>query len=86
VPGVSGVAAQTKAGQVRLTWPSAGIGMRYRIYLGSVSGSVGYLRTVSAPRVTLTGLAPGRTCRVQVVPESIHSVTGSAADISVRIP
>jgi hypothetical protein len=86
VPGVSGIRAQAAAGQARVTWQSAGIGMRYRIYLNSGPGSPGFVRTVSSPLVTLTGLASGATYEVRVVPESIHGSTGPAAETSVRIP
>jgi hypothetical protein len=86
VPGVSGLTAHAGAGLVRLSWPSAGIGVRYRIYLAYGSGSFGFVRTVSSPHVTLTALTPSMTYQVRVVPLSIHSDTGPAAVISVRIP
>ena len=86
MPGVSGLRAQKQAGLDRLTWRSAGIGMRYRIYLASGSGSFAYVRTVWSPHVALTKLTPGLGYRVQVVPVSIHADPGPAADVSVRIP
>jgi hypothetical protein len=86
VPGVSGLRAHTGIALVGLTWRSAGIGMRYRIYLAAGSRSFVYVRTVWSAHVRLTGLTPGLACRVRVVPLNIHSVAGPAAGISVRIP
>jgi hypothetical protein len=85
VPGVSRVTARASAGMARLTWPSAGIGVRYQIYVGSASGFV-HLRTVFLPHAVLTGLTRGLTYEFQVVPMSIYSSTGPAADVFVRIP
>ncbi|MGO8959899.1 MAG: hypothetical protein ACLQFR_21390 [Streptosporangiaceae bacterium] len=86
VPGVSGLRAQTAVGLVRLTWPSTGIGMRYRIYLAPGSGSFEYVRTVSSTHVKLTGLTRGLTYRVGVVPVNIHANAGPGGHIKVRIP
>jgi hypothetical protein len=86
VPGVSHITARTSAGTARLTWPSAGIGLKYQVYLSGGSGGVVRVRTVSATRVTLTGLTHGLTYQVQVVPTSIYSATGPAAEVTVRIP
>ncbi len=61
VRGVSDVKARAGVGMVQLTWPSAGIGMRYRIYLdgGSGSGRVNSRQAHPAdPRHGLPG--PGR--------------------------
>lgn len=86
VPGVSHLRAQTGAGLVRLTWRSAGIGIRYRIYLAAGSGTSQYVRTVWSTHVRLRRLTPGLAYHVQVVPLSIHLNAGRAAGISVRIP
>jgi hypothetical protein len=86
VPGVSHLTARTSAGRVRLAWPSAGIGMRYRVYLSSGSQGFEYVRMVSSPRVTITGLTPGVTYDFEVVPVNVHSNTGPAAYMSVQMP
>jgi hypothetical protein len=86
VPGVSRVAARTGIGTARLTWPSAGIGMKYLIYRSIGSGGFVKVRRVWSTHVTLTGLTPGLTYRFQVVPVSIHSDRGPGAEITVRIP
>ncbi len=86
VPGVSRVTAQASAGRARLTWPSAGLGLRYRIYLATGPGGFVHVRSVIAPQVTITGLTAGSTYVFQVVPVSIYSGTGPGADVTVRIP
>lgn len=86
VPGVSRVTARASAGRVRLAWPSAGIGMRYRVYLSSGSEGFDLVRTVSSNLVTLTGLTAGVTYDFQVVPLNIHSDPGPAASASASLP
>jgi hypothetical protein len=86
VPGVSRLTAEARPGMVHLTWPSPGIGLRYRVYLGSGPNSLEYVRTVSAPRITLTGLSQGRSYDVEVVALSIRNDTGPAAGIAIRVP
>jgi hypothetical protein len=86
VPAVSGVKAQTRAGQVELTWPSAGIGMRYRIYLRAGSRGFRYLRTVSSDRVTIARLTSGLTYDFEVLPVSTRSRAGLAGYVSARMP
>ncbi len=86
VPGVSRVTAHTGPGTARLTWASAGIGLRYRIYLATGAGSFVDVRSVSSPHVTFTGLTQGLTYQFQVVPLSIYSDAGPGAEITVRIP
>jgi hypothetical protein len=85
VPGVSSLTAQTGTRYIRLTWPSAGIGMKYRIYLRS--GFAGYerVRTVSRPLVTLAGLTPKQTYYFKVVPVSVHKDAGPAGYLSVHL-
>ena len=86
VPAVARVRAHTSAGQADLTWPSAGIGMRYRIYVRSGSQGFRYLRTVSSDQVTVTRLASGLTYDFEVLPVSTRSHTGPAGYVSVRMP
>jgi hypothetical protein len=86
VPGVSHVTAHAGAGRVGLAWASAGIGMRYRVYLSSGSEGFELVRTVSSNRATLTGLTPGMTYDFQVVPINVHSDAGPAAFTSASLP
>jgi hypothetical protein len=86
VPGVSHLTAHAGAGRVRLAWASAGIGMRYRVYLSSGSDDFELVRTVSSNQVTLTGLTAGLTYDFQVVPVNIHSGAGPAASASASLP
>jgi hypothetical protein len=86
VPGVSHLTARTAAGRVRLAWPSAGIGLKYRIYLSSGSRRFEYVRTVSSSRVTLTGLTSRRSYDFEVVPMNSRSNSGPAAYVSVQMP
>jgi hypothetical protein len=85
VPGVSRLTARAGRDVIRITWPSAGIDMRYRIYLDSGQG-LEFLRTVQSPRSTITGLAAGQAYEFEVIPLSIRGDTGPPADISVRVP
>jgi hypothetical protein len=86
VPGVSRLSAHAGSGRVRLTWPPAGIGMRYRVYVSSGSQGLRYMRTVSSHRVTVTGLTSGLIYTFEVVPENIHADTGPAAYTSAQLP
>jgi hypothetical protein len=85
VPAVSGVTAQEGHGEARLSWPSAGIGMRYRVYRMTASGwaKVG---TVWPAQITVTGLASGQTCEFQITAVNVYSDTGQAGYITVHVP
>jgi hypothetical protein len=86
VPGVSHVTAQAGPGIARLTWPSAGIGLQYQIYVAAGSGGFAQVRTVSSNHVTLTRLTHGLTYQFQVVPVNYYSNAGPGAQITVQIP
>jgi hypothetical protein len=86
VPAMSHLTARARRGLVRLSWPSAGIGLRYRVYLGTGPDSLEFVRTVSLNRITLTGLTPDQTYEAEVVPLSIHADTGPSAHIFIRVP
>jgi hypothetical protein len=86
VPGVSDLTARTAPGLARVTWPSAGVGVLYNVYLASASSGLHLVRLVSAPHVTLTRLARGQTYQVQVVPVNYYANEGPGAEISVTIP
>jgi len=93
VPAVSGVTASSVtvpgrtgpgSAAARLTWPAAGLGLRYRVYLMSASGSYVRVRTVTRPRVTITGLIRGLTYQFEIVPVNIYADTGPAAFATVQ--
>jgi hypothetical protein len=85
VPAVSGLTAASSAGTTTLSWPSAGIGLRYRVLMMSPSGSYVPARTVGRPRATITGLTRGLTYRFEVVPVNIYGEPGPAGFLSVKV-
>ncbi len=86
VPALSGVTAQASDGAARLSWPSAGVGLRYRVYLESPSGAWVEVGTVSSPRITVSGLIGGLTYQFEVQPVNVYAGTGQAAYATVRVP
>jgi hypothetical protein len=86
VPGVGYVRAAPKPGGVRLSWPDAGLGVRYDVYV-QAPGAAGYLRqaTVHADSVTLSGL-PAGTYVARVVPANLRDTTGPAAQVPFTVP
>jgi hypothetical protein len=85
VPAVSGVTAQAAHGEARLSWPSAGIGMRYRVYRQTSSGWV-RVGTVWPTQITVTGLASGSSQEFEIVPVNVYANTGQAGYITVHVP
>jgi hypothetical protein len=86
VPAVSRVTARAGPGMARLTWPSAGLGLEYQIYVAGGSGGFSRVRTVSSTSVTLTGLTRGATYQFQVVPVNYYNSAGPGAQTSAQIP
>jgi hypothetical protein len=83
VPAVSGVTAQTDAGGTRLSWPSAGIGLRYRVYRKTPSGWV-KVGTVWPAQMTITGLSTG-SYEFKVVAVNVYASTGQAGYVTVPV-
>jgi hypothetical protein len=94
VPGVRGVRARTRAGTVTLSWPDAGLGVGYRIYLRP-QGAASYVlkstvsfvlstttRTIS---VTLSGLAPGQY-QARAIPVNLRLHAGHAGHVAFTVP
>jgi hypothetical protein len=94
VPGVRSARARPRAGAVALSWPDAGLGVGYRIYLRP-PGAASYLlrstvsfvlsttaRTIS---VTLSGLAPGKYL-ARVVPINLRLHTGHVGHVAFTVP
>jgi hypothetical protein len=86
VPGVSYVRATPKPGGVTLSWPDAGLGVRYQVYL-LAPGAAGYARqaTVRSDSATLSGLRAG-TYLARVVPANQRQSTGPAAQVTFTVP
>ena len=86
IPPVTSVRASAGSGQVRLSWPDAGLGVRYLIYLqgpGQPGGSP--VTTTYRDGATLTGLPPGRYV-ARVVPANFRKYTGRGAGVTFTLP
>jgi hypothetical protein len=86
VPGVASVQARPRTGAVELSWPDAGLGVRYQVYL-LLPGAAGYSleTTVRSDSATLSGLQAG-IYLARVVPANLHHDTGAAAQVMFTIP
>jgi hypothetical protein len=86
VPAVASVRARPGAGQVTLSWPDAGLDIRYLLYLQG-PGEPGHARvaTASADRATIGRLRPGHY-RAKVVPINFYSDAGPAAEVTFTVP
>ena len=94
VPGVTRVKARPQAGAVALSWPDAGLGVAYRVYLRSpgttgytLSTTVSFVLSTTTPTIsaTLFGLAPGEYV-ARVVPVNLRQQTGHAAQVAFTVP
>jgi hypothetical protein len=86
VPGLTSAQATPGTGKVTLSWPDAGLGLRYRVYLqGPGEPGSNPVATGSADDATITGLQPGRYL-AKVVPVNFKRRTGRAAKVTFRIP
>lgn len=82
VPAVARVRAQPKSGAVTLSWPGAGLGLRYQV---TVQGPGQKQVTVRADSATVSGL-PAGAYLARVVPVNLKQQTGSGAQVSFVIP
>lgn len=86
VPALKSVRARPGAGQVKLTWPDAGLGLRYFVYLrgpGEMGSSP--LTTAYHDGATIRGLSPGEY-QATVVPVNFKKLTGSPAEVTFTVP
>ena len=60
MPGLASVQARPGTGKVTLSWPDAGLGVHYRIYLQGPGEPGAAAATAYADRATITGLQPGK--------------------------
>jgi hypothetical protein len=86
VPAVAALRARPSAGKVTLSWPDAGLGVHYRVYL-SGPGEPGHAPVAIAygDAATITGLRPG-DYRATVVPVNFKRHTGPAAGVTFTVP
>jgi hypothetical protein len=82
VPAVTRVQAQPESGAVTLSWPGAGLGLRYQV---TVQGPGQKQVTVRADSATVSGL-PSGTYLARVVPVNLKQQAGSGAQVSFVIP
>lgn len=82
VPAVTRVRARPGSGAVTLSWPGAGLGLRYQV---TVQGPGQKQVTVRTDSATLSGLASGRYL-ARVVPLNLKQQAGSGAQVSFVIP
>ena len=75
--------ASPGAGQVTLSWPDAGLGVRYRVYLQGptdIPAAAAY-----GDSATFTGLRPGGYL-ARVVPVNTRQDAGAAAETTFVVP
>jgi len=94
VPGVSSVSASAHAGSVLLSWPDAGLGVAYRVYVRP-SGAASYAlkttvffvltSTERSVSVILPGLPSGGYV-ARVVPVNLRQQAGHAAQVAFTVP
>lgn len=78
--------ASAGSGRVRLSWPQAGLGLRYLVYLrGPGQPGGGPVTTAYDGDATLTGLRPGRYV-ARVVPANFRKYTGRSAQVTFTVP
>jgi len=86
VPRLVSVRASPGAGTVTLSWPDAGLGLHYRVYLrGPGEPGQAPVVTASADGATITGLRPG-DYQAKVVPVNFKKHAGQAAEVTFTVP
>jgi hypothetical protein len=87
VPGLVSAQARPGAGKVTLSWPDAGLGIHYRVYLHGPGepGGTPVATNVYADGATITGLLPGKY-QATVVPVNFKNKTGPAARVTFTVP
>jgi hypothetical protein len=86
VPALASVRARPGAGRVTLSWPDAGLRLRYHVYLqgpGEPGGAP--VRITQKTGATVTGLRPGGY-QATVVPVNFKQQTGRAATVTFTVP
>jgi hypothetical protein len=83
VPGMAFAHAQPGPGQVTLSWPDAGLGIRYQVDLDGAQDPPA--TTVRGDVTTVTSLRPGRY-RATVVPVNVRQDRGPAVQVTFTVP
>jgi hypothetical protein len=86
VPALASVRARPGAGRVTLSWPDAGLRLRYHVYLqgpGEPGGAPA--RITLKTGATITGLQPG-DYQATVVPVNFKQQTGRSATVTFTVP
>jgi len=83
VPGLTAVRASPAGGKVTLSWPDAGLGVRYQVYLQGPTDIPA--ATAYGHGATFTRLRPGGYV-VRVVPVNTKLETGAAAETTFIVP
>ncbi|MBV9449895.1 MAG: hypothetical protein JO345_28785 [Streptosporangiaceae bacterium] len=86
VPGMTNVSARARPGGVTLTWPDAGLGIRYQVYLFKPQAD-GFtpVTTAYSDSATITGLRSG-VYLARVVPANFKQTTGQGLQVSFTVP
>jgi hypothetical protein len=86
VPALTAVRARPAAGRVALSWPDAGLRLRYHVFLRGPGESGGTpLRITQKTGATITGLRPG-DYQATVVPVNFKKQTGRSAKVTFTVP
>jgi len=85
VPGLTSVQATPGTGEVTLSWPDAGLGIHYRVYLQGPGEPGTAVATAYSDRATITGLQPG-SYQATVVTVNFKQKTGQAAKVTFTVP
>ena len=86
VPALASARARPGAGRVTLSWPDAGLRLRYHVYLRGPGESGGApVKITQKNGATVTGLRPG-DYQATVVPVNFKQQTGRAAKVTFTVP
>ena len=85
MPGLAAgaVHARPGAGKVTLSWPDAGLGVRYQVYLQGPTDIPA--ATEYGTGATMTGLRPGAYL-ARVVPVNTRQAAGTSAETTFVVP
>jgi hypothetical protein len=83
VPGLTAVHASLAAGKVTLSWPDAGLGVRYRVYLQGPTDIPA--ATAHGDNASFPGLQPGGYL-ARVVPVNTRQDAGASAETTFIVP
>jgi hypothetical protein len=86
VPALASVRARPAAGRVTLSWPDAGLRLRYHVLLQGPGESGGTpVKITQKTGATITGLRPG-DYQATVVPVNFKKQTGRGAEVTFTVP